>query len=262
MKIIDLSPEHEQLFFQCLEDWSEEMKEAGDHKERWFRRTKDQGLGVKLAQDDEGRIGGMIQYMPVEHSFLEGKDLNYVHCIWVHGYAKGRGNFQKKGMGKALLAAAEEDSRAQGKMGLVAWGVSLPVFMKASWFKRQGYRPVDRIGIQVLLWKPFSADAQPPRWVRQKKKPQATPGKVTVSAFVNGWCPAQNIVFERARRATAELGERVLFQAYHTQDPAVFAEWGIADALYIDGRSVRTGPPPSYDTIRRLIARRVRALRS
>jgi hypothetical protein len=134
--------------------------------------------------------------------------------------------------------------------------------MKASWFKRQGYRPVDRIGIQVLLWKPFSSEAEPPRWVRQKRKPQLTPGKVTVSAFVNGWCPAQNIVFERARRAAAELGEKVLFQAYHTQDPAVFAEWGIADGLYIDGRSVRTGPPPSFETIRRLIARRARALRA
>jgi GNAT superfamily N-acetyltransferase len=261
LKIVDLTPEHEQLYFHCLEDWSEEMKEASDHKERWYRRTKEQGLCVKLAQDDEGHVGGMIQYMPVEHTFLEGQDLNYVHCIWVHGYAKGRGNFQKKGMGKALLAAAEEDSRAQGKKGLVAWGVSLPVFMKASWFKRQGYRPVDRVGIQVMLWKPFSADAQPPRWVRQKKKPQATPSKVTVSAFVNGWCPAQNIVFERARRAAAELGEKVLFQAYHTQDPAVFAEWGIADGLFIDGRSVRTGPPPSFQTIRRLIEKRVRRLR-
>jgi len=262
MRIIDLSPEHEQLYFHCLEDWSEEMKEAGEHKERWYRQTRDQGLRVKLAQDEEGRIGGMIQYLPVEHGFLEGKDLNFVHCIWVHGHAKGRGNFQKKGMGKALLAAAEEDTRAQGKKGLVAWGVSLPVFMKASWFKRQGYRPIDRIGIQVLLWKPFIAEAEPPRWVRQKKKPPLVPGKVTVSAFVNGWCPAQNITFERARRAAAELGEKVLFQAYHTQEPAVFAEWGIADGLYIDGRSVRTGPPPSFETIRRLIARRVRALRA
>jgi GNAT superfamily N-acetyltransferase len=260
MKIIDLSPEHEQLYFHCLEDWSKEMKEAGDHKERWYRRTKDRGLRVKLAQDDDGRIGGMIQYLPIEQVLPETRDLNFVHCIWVHGYAKGRGNFQRKGMGKALLAAAEEDTRAQGKKGLAAWGVSLPVFMKASWFKRQGYRPVDRIGMQVLLWKPFSAEAVPPRWVRQKKKPGSTAGKVTVSAFVNGWCPAQNMVFERARRAASELGEKVLFQAYDTQEPGVFGEWGIADGLFIDGRPVRTGPPPSFETIRRLIEKRVRRL--
>ena len=32
MKIIDLSKKHEQLYFKCLEDWSDEMKEAGDNK--------------------------------------------------------------------------------------------------------------------------------------------------------------------------------------------------------------------------------------
>jgi hypothetical protein len=94
--------------------------------------------------------------------------------------------------------------------------------------------------------------------VRQKKKPGANPGQVTVSAFVNGWCPAMNMTGERARRAAAELGDRVRFEAYDTLDPAVFAEWGIADGLFIDGRPVRTGPPPSFDAIRRRIAARLR----
>jgi hypothetical protein len=29
MKVIDLKPEHEALYFNCLEDWSDEIKEAG-----------------------------------------------------------------------------------------------------------------------------------------------------------------------------------------------------------------------------------------
>ena len=33
MQIIDLADEYAQLYFVCLEDWSEEMKEAGDHKQ-------------------------------------------------------------------------------------------------------------------------------------------------------------------------------------------------------------------------------------
>ena len=140
MEIVDLSPEHEGLYCLCLEDWSDEIREAGDHKARWYERMKQRGLRVKLARDDQGVIGGMIQYLPIEHSFLEGRDLNFVYCVWVHGYKQGRGNFQGRGMGKALLAAAEEDTRAQGKKGLAAWGVALPVFMKASWFKRQGYK--------------------------------------------------------------------------------------------------------------------------
>jgi len=114
MTIIDLTPQHEKPYFMCLEDWSDEMKEAGNHKEVWYRRMKDQGLRVKLALDDRGEVGGMIQYVPVEQSFAEGSDLYFINCIWVHGYREGRGNFQKQGMGKALILAAEEDARTLG----------------------------------------------------------------------------------------------------------------------------------------------------
>ena len=260
MKIIDLPEEHQQLYFMCLEDWSDEMKEAGNHKEVWYHKMKDSGLGVKLALDDDENVGGMIQYIPIEHSMVAGSDLYFIYCIWVHGHKKGRGDFQKKGMGTALLQAAEADARSRGAKGIVAWGVWLPFWMKASWFKKQGYRKVDRQGVQLLLWKPFTSEAVPPKWIKTRKKPEASPGRTTVTAFRNGWCPACNITFERAKRAAAELDGRVVFQEIDTSDRDAFLEWGISDALFIDGRSVRTGPPPSYDKIEKLIAKRVRGL--
>ena len=33
----------------------------------------------------------------------------------------------------------------------------------------------------------------------------------------------------------------------------ILNKWGISDALFIDGKAVRTGPPPSYDKIMRKI---------
>jgi GNAT superfamily N-acetyltransferase len=262
MRVIDLTEDHKQLYFVCLEDWSEEVKEAGDHKEVWYNKVKDRGLRVKLAVDDDGEVGGMIQYVPIEQSFVEGNDLYFIYCIWVHGHKKGRGNFQKKGMGKALLHAAEDDAKAKGAKGMVAWGIPLPFWMKASWFKKQGYIKVDRQGFlgPVLLWKPFTRDAIPPKWIKQKKKPEITPGQVTVTGFLNGWCPAGNMVFERAQRAASEFGDKVVFQKIDTSDRNVFLEWGIADALFIDDKQVRTGPPPSYEKIKKLIAKRVKKL--
>ena len=260
MKVIDLTEDYKQLYFVCLEDWCEEMKEGGNHKEVWYNKMKDKGLGVKLALDDNGKVGGMIQYIPIEHSLAEGKGLYFINCIWVHGYKKGRGNFQKKGMGKALLQAAEADVKAKGAKGMVAWGISLPFWMKASWFKKQGYTKVDKQEGQVLLWKPFTNNAILPRWIKQKKKPEMTPGKVTVTAFLNGWCPAQNIVFERAKKAASEFRDKVVFREINTFDRKVFLEWGIADALFIDDKQVRTGPPPPYGKIKKLIAKRVEKL--
>jgi len=38
------------------------------------------------------------------------------------------------------------------------------------------------------------------------------------------------------------------------------ADGGMRDALFIDGKQVRTGPPPSYEKIRKIIANRVKKL--
>ena len=262
MDIIDLSDEYEKLYFVCLEDWNEEMEEAGDHKQNWYNKMKDKGLRVKLGVDDRGEVGGMIQYIPIEHSFAEGEDLYLVHCIWVHGYKEGRGNFQKKGMGKALLQAAEEDVKEMEAKGLAVWGIPLPFWMKASWFKKQGYKKVDSQGFlgQVLLWKPFTDDAIPPKWIRQKQKPETIPGKVTVTSFHNGWCPAQSVVHERAARAVTKFGNDVEFREIDTSDRKTFLEWGILDALFIDNKQVRTGPPPPYEKIRTIINKKVKKL--
>jgi len=261
MEIIDLTEKYYEKYFACLEDWSEEMKEAGNHKQLWFHQMKDKGLRVKLALVDK-KACGMIQYIPIEHGFAEGKDLYFIHCIWVHGHKKGVGNYQKRGIGKALLHAAEEDAKSRGAKGIVAWGVSLPFFMKASWFRKHGYTKADKIGIQVLLWKPFTQDAVRPKWIKEKKKPDKREDKVMVTAFLNGWCPAMNTTFERAKRAASEFGEKVDFQEIWTINRETLLEWGISDALFIDGKQIRTGPPPSFEKIRKKIARRVKKLKT
>ena len=57
MNIINLADEHQQLYFMCLEDWSEEIKEAGTRKELWYKEMVDKGLRVKLALDEGGQVG-------------------------------------------------------------------------------------------------------------------------------------------------------------------------------------------------------------
>ncbi|MBN2214417.1 MAG: GNAT family N-acetyltransferase [Bacteroidales bacterium] len=262
MKIIDLDEQNRSLYFVCLEDWSDEMKESGDHKECWYNKMKDKGLRVKLAEDDNGIVGGMIQYLPIEYSNAIGKDLYFISCIWVHGYKQGRGNFRKQGMGKALIKAAEEDVKALGAKGIVAWGLPIPVFMRASFFRHHGYKKVDKQGVMILLWKKFVEDAEPPKWVNRKKF-RIEPGtdKVTVTSFINGGCPGMNIVHERARRVAAEFPDKVILNTVSTFDKKAIEEWGLLDALFIDNKSINMGPPPSYEKIRKNIIRRMRKLK-
>ena len=260
MEIVDLSPEYEDSYFRCLEDWSDEIDEAGDHKSRWYRKMRDRGLRVKLAVDEQHHPVGMIQYVPIEHSPALGSDLSMILCIWVHGYKQGVGDRQGHGIGTALLTAAESDAKELGFKGIAAWGVAIPWWMKAGWFKKHGYRAVDRNGLQTLLWKPFTHDAVPPRWIEPGPKPQPVEGRVTVTGYISGWCPAQNLVYERAKRAAAEFGEDVVFESIDTSEQADMIACGQSDCVYLDGKSLQKGPPPSYDRIRKKIERRVKRL--
>ena len=128
--------------------------------------------------------------------------------------------------------------------------------MKASWFRKQGYVSVDRQGLAVLLWKPFIGNATPPQWLRPAKKPgRHEEGKVCVTAFLNGWCPAQNLTFERTRRACEDLGEDAMFRTIDTLDKKNLREWGIPDGVFINGKKIGWGPPLTYKKIQRKIAK-------
>jgi hypothetical protein len=69
-------------------------------------------------------------------------------------------------------------------------------------------------------------------------------------------CP--NPVYERAKRAAAELGDKVVCREIDTATRDAVSEWGIADAVLVDGKSLQKGPPPSHERIRKAIAKRVR----
>lgn len=262
MKVVDISPETEKLYFCCLEDWSDDMKEAGDHKQQWYKRMKDKGVRVKLAKDENNVVTGMIQYLPIEHSMYEGENLHVVLCIWVHGHKEGIGDQRKKGMGKALLKAAEKDCREMGSGGLVTWGLGIPAFMRASWFKKHGYKVVDKSGVMRLLWKPFNDEVSPPEFMKKKKKPGKGMNKVDITVFKTGWCPAMNLAYERTRRASEEFGDRINLKEYDTLDRRVVEEWGISDGIFIDGKELRTGPPPGYEKVHRKIEKRARKIKA
>ncbi|MEJ2678991.1 MAG: GNAT family N-acetyltransferase [Gemmatimonadota bacterium] len=258
MQVIDLDDALCPLYFRCLEERSTETAEAEEHRARWYESFRDRGLGVKLARADDGRIVGMIQYMPAEQAFIDGRDLYFVLCLRV--LPAEAGEAPRRGVGSALLAAAEDDARARGACGVAAWGMALPPGLRASWFRRRGYRRADSQGRRVLLWKPFDDHAEPPRWIRggDPAAPGDGHGRVRVTAFRNGWCSLQNVVFERARRAAADFGDEAVFECVDTADPGAVQAWGQVDGLFIDGVPVRTNPPPSY---RKLHARLARAVR-
>ncbi len=84
-------------------------------------------------------------------------------------------------------------------------------------------------GLPVLVWmKPFVDEAEPPCRVDQKPVSIGEPDGAEVTAFSSGWCPAANLVYERARRAADELGPEVRFTSIDTSDHAALVPDGQA----------------------------------
>ena len=209
VEIVNLTEETKPRYFVCLEEWNEQLNGVKSIKEDWYNKMKDKGLRVKLAKNTENEITGMIEYMPVEYSYAEGNRLYFVNCIWVHGYeTKGMGNKQGKGIGKALLKAAEDDVKKMGMDGLGVWGLSEPIWMNALWFEKQGYEKTDQIKWFVLLWKAFNTDAVQPKWKKGEFKQELIPGKVKVTAFRNGQCSSENSIYYAAKRSATEFGDQ------------------------------------------------------
>lgn len=259
MEVVDLRPDRPELleaWLDCLEPWNPDAREGRAGRAAWYEAMKDRGLFVKLALEGGAPVG-FIQCVPIEESPMLGSDLYAILCIWVHGHRRGVGNHQGHGIGSALLVAAEEEARRRGARGMAAWGLAIPVWMRASWFRRHGYRRVDRQGISLLVFKRFTPDARAPAWAPRGAPPEPVPGRTTVTCFSNGWCSAMNASCERARRAAASFGDAVVVRTIDTRDPAVARHWGHSDALFIDRDEVRTGPPPSERRLRRLIRDKV-----
>jgi len=262
MKVIDLTKEYEHLYFICLEDWSAEMKEAGCHKEHWYRTMKEKGLRVKLALNDEDNAVGMIEYLPIEYSIADGHNLYYINCLWVHGHKQGIGDQRKQGYGTALLHAAEEDAMERGAQGMAAHGITMPFWIPASYYKKQGYKVVDKNGMMRLLFKSFTPEAQLPVMIKPQKNPMKNehPGKVTLTYLLTGSCPGCNIVYERAKRAAEEFGDRVVLQVIDTSDRETYLTWGAQNELYVEDRQATNGPPLSYAKLQKMIQKQIRKL--
>jgi GNAT superfamily N-acetyltransferase len=261
MKIVDLDKAHERAYLVCLEEWDKEMMENRHIKETWLHIMQKKGLRAKVSLNEKGEVTGMIEYVPIEYSYADGEDLYFINCIWVHGYEdKGIGHQQGKGIGTALLQAAEEDVRSMAKKGIVAWGISENFWMTAAWYQKHGYEKVDQHKWSILVWKPFTEDAKPPRWIKGEYTQEQIPGKVKVTAFYSGQCPAENCTYARARLVAREFGNTVVFEVINMSDDENRRKYALKGGLYINGENISKGPPPSCEEIRDKISKALNKL--
>jgi GNAT superfamily N-acetyltransferase len=233
MRLVDVTEKTQSTFFRCLNPKEPDDGRQSAIRSDWYEKNKANGLRAKLLILDNGQIAALCQYIPIEHSHLVGEDMLAILCVWVHGYDRHVGNKQGMGYGRFILNCIEEDARLSGAKGVAAWGLDWEVWMPVAFYEHMGYTPVDREDKVVVVWKPFSRDAMPPRLRRLATPPSRGTDKVDVTVAVNSWCGCYKILC--ARDAVKGLEPWVEYTEVGTPDSANILHLGRVGGIFLDG---------------------------
>lgn len=239
---------------------SEEIDADAKQRLGWLKKMHGQGLRVKVVYVD-GKIAGFLNMMPIEYSSMGplGNDLMVVWCLYVPKEFKG------EGAGRALIEAAEEEAKRQGKKGLVTYGYRWDFwFMPASFLERVGFEQVDSRKIDaagetdyldemVLLWKPFDDSAQLPRFPESKYEFKPVPSKVVVDLFWDISCQTTNIEGKRVKEVAEEFGDKVVLNEYPTHDHDVFMKYQKHRGIFINGKEIGWGYEAPKEGVREAV---------
>jgi len=219
-----------------------------------FRSLYDKGLRIKVALV-EGQPAAFLYVLPIEVSPWGplGHDLMTIPCLYVPKKVGGQG------VGRALMAAAEGEVRAQGKKGLVAIAYESDFwFMPAAFFRRCGFSEAARRGGEVILWKAFDPQAEPPQFLQPRYSFEPISGKVVVDLFWNTFCQTSDVEAQRVREVVQEFGDAVVLREFSADDRETLLRHQLARAIYINGKEIGWGYEAPKEEIRKAIARELR----
>ncbi len=249
MKIVEIDKTTEGTFFRCLHDEKPDDPQVSGLRRDWYEKTKPKGLRAKVLIDDNGDIVGLCQYLPIEHSPFEGKDLLAILCIWVHGYEHLVGNQQSKGYGRHFLEHIEEDAKKSGKKGIVVWGKDFADWNPISFYEHMGYSRVDKEGSTVLVWKSWDRTAEVPKIRRLTPPKPGLGGKVAVTEFQDCWCSSGLNECLMAQEAIKGIEDIAYYSVVDISSTP-----SIVMPLYLDDKPYRPdGPPSTVDELRKEI---------
>jgi GNAT superfamily N-acetyltransferase len=253
IEVHDMDSDDEYFVGTCTHiSESEETDASGVRRLAWLRATHETGSRVKVATFG-GRVAGFLHAMPIEISPWGplGRDLLVIPCLV--SVSKGHG------VGRALLAEAEEEARRQGRKGIVTIGHYHDFwFMPAAFFEAEGFSKCGRackgyFGPETrtaMLWRVFDDRVEAPTLLKPNYKFRPVQGKAVIDLFWNAFCQTSAIEAQRVREVAAEFGDLVLLNEYSADDRTTLLRYQISRGIFINGREIGWGYEAPRDGIR------------
>lgn len=239
---------------------SEEMDSSASRRLAWLRAMHRNGSRVKVATLADKR-SGFLHVIPIEFCPWGplGRDLLVIPCL----VSVNKGH----GVGRALLAAADEEARCQGRKGIVTIAYYHDFwFMPASFFEANGFLKCegakqgyfDSKSRAAVLWRALDEHAEAPVLLKPENEFKPIPGKVVIDLFWNEFCQTSNIEAQRVREVAAEFGDSVALNEYSADDRPLLLRHQIARGIFINGREIYWGYEAPRDGIREAITQALR----
>lgn len=153
---VNLSEENIDKEHICCAIGDSKHQNGVDSKKKWIKnKLKDGHVFRKL--NARGKI--FIEYEPIETAWtpINGKNYEYIYCLWVAGSFKG------KGIAKELLEYAIKDSKEKGMSGIctLTSKKKKPFLGEKKFFEHYGFKVIDTICDYELLALQFDDNETP-----------------------------------------------------------------------------------------------------
>ena len=232
--------------------WREAMQPCMLARKQWLKKMMGKGLQVSVALEDPEKaissLGtrnasfksmvvkckfpeGLIEYLPVEHAPepVKGRKSLFIDCLWVVP------PFWHRGVAKALLERVIEKGKPRGGVTVLAyegdkWFGFFP-YMPADFFRKFGFKEIDRDGSRVLLHLDSGGLDQPSLILPKTGKLKN--GGLVVDVLFNSQCPWSGWMVDKMKRSMKKYGATI--NAINTDDRKVVEERGISRGICING---------------------------
>ena len=237
MPYITVTPGNIQSEHICCAFSDKKCAESYALKKAWLAREFDQGY-VFRRLDERAKV--FIEYGPAENAWVPvtAPEHLMLGCFWVSGQYKGQGH------GKALLAQAVDDAKANRKKGIVtvAGAKKMHFMSDTRWLREQGFEVIDTTPAGfVLLALSLGPSATPPHFNESARSGQC-PDQEGLVAYYSNRCPyaefhVRTSLVDTAKKRTLPLKViklETLAQAQAAPTPATIF------SLFRDGKFVTT----------------------
>ena len=235
------------------------MQEGMNNRLIWIKNMIDKGLEIFIAHEKPKNeeihykwVGkmlhsdlaihgllpmGLLESIPIEYALepITGKKSLFINCMWILP------PFWGKGVGKALIEYLTNRAKEIGGISTIAYdgdkwcGTSIN-YMPVSFFKKFGFKEIERDESRVLLHLDLGAEI-PPKLIYPNYEALENEKTTNITAFYNCQCPWSKLMIDELTQNIKQNLD-INLKVVETNNREIIEKFGISRGLLIEGKPV------------------------